>query len=107
MKRGMIYWINLESSSPPEYGKIRPGVIISNSHQNIVLPTLVILPISSRSPEIWPLRLEFKMPNGKNSYVVIPGVRQVSRERLQGQIGEMSTQVMRNISEAIQLYFND
>ncbi|MDO8518627.1 MAG: type II toxin-antitoxin system PemK/MazF family toxin, partial [Deltaproteobacteria bacterium] len=83
MKRGLLYWINLEPSSPPEFGKIRPGLIVSNSDQNLRLPTVVIIPVSSRAPEIWPLRIRFQVPHGKDSYLVIPGIRQVNKLRLQ------------------------
>jgi len=34
VKRGSAYWINLEASSPPELGKVRPGIVVSNSFQN-------------------------------------------------------------------------
>src|SRR3990172_2093101 len=86
MKRGSIYWVNLEAGSPPEFGKVRPGLIVSNSDQNSILKSVVILPLSTQSPEIWPLRLEIQMPKGKSSFVVIPGIRQVSKTRLEGMI---------------------
>ena len=31
MRRGSVWWINLEPVSPPELGKVRPAVVISNS----------------------------------------------------------------------------
>ena len=109
MKRGSIYWINLEPTNPPEFGKVRPGIVISNSEQNIRLPTVVILPISSQAPEIWPLRLGFKIPQGKNkeSFVVIPGIRQVSKARLQEIIGLAPSSFLKKIEEALYVYFRD
>ena len=107
MKRGAIYWINLEPSAPPEFGKVRPGLIISNSEHNLRLPSLVILPISSQAPEIWPLRLEFKMPSGKESYVILPGIRQVAKERLHDLIGTAPSSLLSRIDEALAAYLND
>ena len=107
MKRGMIYWINLSDAHPPELGKMRPGLIVSNSVQNNLLPTVVIIPISSRPHAIWPLRLEFKMPSGKNSYLVIPGIRQVSTERLGDTIGELPNSLLEKVGEALTLYLSD
>ena len=52
MTRGSVYWINLENQTPPEFGKIRPALIISNSEQNLMLSTLVVIPISSTGEEI-------------------------------------------------------
>ena len=90
MKRGSLCWVNLGPSNPPEFGKLRPGIVISNTEQNSRLPTVVVLPLSSRAPEIWPLRLGFKMPDGKESFVVVPGIRQVDKSRLQEMIGSVS-----------------
>jgi len=52
VKRGGAYWINLEASSPPELGKVRSGIVVSNSIQNERLDSVVIVPLSSRAPEI-------------------------------------------------------
>lgn len=105
MKRGSLYWVNLEPSDPPEFGKVRPGLIISHSEYNTRLPTVAILPISSQAPEIWPLRLAIKLPKSKKqSYLVLPGIRQVSKERLENYIGLLSATEMNRIDEALQNY---
>jgi mRNA-degrading endonuclease toxin of MazEF toxin-antitoxin module len=107
MKRGSLFWVNLGSTTPPEFGKVRPALVISNSEQNIRLPTVVILPISSRAPEIWPLRLGFKMPDGKASFVVLPGIRQVSKARLQEMIGLAPPALLQRVEEALSVYLRD
>ncbi len=107
MKRGSLYWVNLEPSDPPEFGKLRPGLIISNTEQNIRLPTVVIIPLSTRPPEIWPLRVSLKMPNQKESFAVIPGIRQVSKSRLREMIGLVSSASLEEISEALSIYLKD
>lgn len=107
MKRGTLYWVNLGPSQPPEFGKTRPGLIISNSEQNQLLPSVVILPISSRAPEIWPLRLGFKMPDGKESFAVIPGIRQVDKTRLEEIIGLAPAAFLNNIDKALRAYLKD
>lgn len=108
MKRGAIYWVNLEPAYPPEFGKVRPALIVSNSDQNLRLSTVVVLPISTRSPEIWPLRLSFKMPqSSKGSFVVIPGIRQVSRARLSDMIGVLPAHFIERVDEALMAYLSD
>ena len=54
VKRGSVVWVNLTDTFPPEMGKTRPGIILSNTDQNEILQTVVIIPLSSRAPEIWP-----------------------------------------------------
>ncbi|MGH7899568.1 MAG: type II toxin-antitoxin system PemK/MazF family toxin [Candidatus Binatia bacterium] len=107
MRRGSAYWINLEPSSPPEMGKVRPGVIVSNSIQNEHLDSVVIVPLSAQAPQIWPLRIEVRLKGMKASYAVIPGIRQVSKARLQERIGQFPDDLMERIGAAIAAYLAD
>lgn len=104
MKRGSVYWINLEPTIPPELGKMRPAIIVSNSVYNERLESVVVVPLSTRAPEIWPLRLQVAVPGPRLSFAVIPGIRQVSKARLHELIGYSSTPVMARLNEAIALY---
>jgi mRNA-degrading endonuclease toxin of MazEF toxin-antitoxin module len=71
-----------------ELGRVRPGIVVSNSIQNERLDSVVIVPLSSRAPEIWLLRFRVEPPGMKASYAVIPGIRQVSKSRLEDFIAE-------------------
>lgn len=106
MKRGAIYWVNLEPSHPPEFGKIRPCLVVSNSEQNFRLNTLVVVPISSQPHAIWPLRVEIELTK-KKSYVVIPGIRQISKTRLTEPIEVLDVDDIKKIDEALELYLRD
>ena len=37
MNRGTVVWVDLSDAHPPEMGKQRPAVVVSNSTQNTVL----------------------------------------------------------------------
>src|SRR5438046_7983036 len=39
---------------PRAAGSVRPGIVVSNSIQNERLDSVVIVPLSTRSPELWP-----------------------------------------------------
>jgi mRNA interferase MazF len=107
MRRGSIYWINLEPAAPPELGKVRPALVVSNSIQNEQLDSIVVVPLSSRPPELWPLRLRVEGAGLKTSYAVIPGIRQVSKARLQEVIAQAPPALMERMSEALALYLGD
>lgn len=107
MKRGTICWVNLEPVLPPEMGKIRPAIIVSNSDQNLFLHSVVVVPISSQPGEIWPLRLRLEMSPGKASFAVLPGIRQVSKTRIQEVVGIARSGDMDRINEALSCYLND
>ena len=107
MRRGSVYWINLEPTSPPELGKVRPAIVVSNSVHNERLASIVVVPLSTHAPEIWPLRLRVTVPGLRASFAVVPGIRQVSKARLHELIGQSSAQVMARVSDAIALYLGD
>jgi len=107
MRRGAIIWVNLEDATPPEFGKTRPCLIISNTGQNTILDTVVILPISTRPPEIWPLRLRLPMEKLKDSFVIVPGIRQVNKTRLMDVIGQAPSNFLGVVDESLRAYLGD
>lgn len=107
MRRGTIAWVNLSDASPPETGKIRPGLIVSNSDQNAILQTVVIVPLSTQSGEMWPLRLRIETAKKKPSFAVIPGIRQVSKARLLDTIAFATDHFLEQLSEALAAYLGD
>lgn len=107
MKRGTILWINLEDSRPPEFGKTRPGILISNSEQNAHLETVVVIPLSTQAPEVWPLRLKCELAGKKISYAVLPGIRQVKKTRLLDVIEIAPAKFMHLLDRALAAYLSD
>jgi mRNA interferase MazF len=104
MKRGGIFWVNLGPSQPPEFGKTRPGLVVSNSAHNDVLNTVVVIPLSTSPGEFWPLRLQLDGFPGKDSFAVLPGLRQVAKQRLVEFITAAPPVWMRRLDEALALY---
>lgn len=104
MNRGAVYWINLEPSTPPEFGKVRPAVIISNATYNSRLESVVVLPLSTKAPEIWPLRVAVSLPGAKRSYAVVPGIRQVSKARLYERMGDLKEKDIARLDSALEIY---
>jgi len=104
MKRGGIYWVNLGPSQPPEFGKTRPGLVVSNSVHNEILNSVVVIPLSTSPGEIWPLRLQLPRFPGQDSFAVLPGLRQVAKQRLVAFITAAPSDWMRRLDEALTLY---
>ena len=107
MKRGTFCWVNLEPASPPEFGKVRPALVVSNSEQNAVLQTVVVIPLSTQPGEIWPLRLKVVLPGGKLSYAVLPGIRQIHKARITEIIGLSPSDFMAKLDVALSAYLKD
>lgn len=106
MKRGTVVWVDLSDTTPPEMGKVRPGIIVSGTAHNEVLNTVVVVPTSSIAPEIWPLRLVIGNFAGKESFAVIPGIRQVRKGRLRGALGQLSLEHLAQLDECLQAYLH-
>jgi len=104
MKRGSVVWVDLSDTTPLEMGKVRPGIVVSGTAHNEVLNTVVIVPTSSLAPEIWPLRLAIGRFAGKESFAVIPGIRQVRKGRLRGALGELSHDQLAMLDECLEAY---
>jgi mRNA-degrading endonuclease toxin of MazEF toxin-antitoxin module len=85
-------------------GKVRPGIVVSGTAHNEVLNTVVVVPTSSIAPEIWPLRLAVGSFAGKDSYAVVPGIRQVRKGRLRGALGELSHDHLRALDACLEAY---
>ena len=104
MKRGTVVWVDLSDATPPEMGKVRPGIIVSGTAHNEMLNTMVVVPTSSIAPEIWPLRVAVGSFAGKDSYAVIPGIRQVRKGRLRGAIGQLTHEHLASLDECLDAY---
>lgn len=104
MKRGTVVWVDLSDTTPPEMGKVRPGIVVSGTAHNDVLNTVVVVPTSSIAPEIWPLRVAVGSFAGKEIYAVIPGIRQVRKGRLRGALGELSHEYLTVLDECLDAY---
>lgn len=108
MTRGTIVWVNLGDADPPEIGKTRPAVVVSNSEQKCRARHRVVVPLSSRPPETWPLRLAVPaLAKQKRSYAIVAGIHQVDKRRLCGTIGVAPEAFMRELTGAMMAYLGD
>ena len=67
---------------------------------------MVVVPTSSVAPEIWPLRIGVGNFGGKESYAVIPGIRQVRKGRLRGEIGLLSRESLAALDDCLAAYLH-
>lgn len=102
--RGTVVWVDLNDNQPPEMGRIRPGIVVSGTAHNEVLNTVVVVPTSSLAPEIKPLRVAVGSFAGKESYAVVPGLRQVCKGRLRGTIGQLSVEALAELDACVAAY---
>lgn len=87
MKRGDVYWVNLDPTVGSEVRKRRPAVILSPDEMNRSLPVVIVAPItSSRKP--WPTRVDISL-SGKSGQIMLDQIRAVDKSRLMQRIDEV------------------
>jgi mRNA interferase MazF len=103
-----VVWVDLSDATPPEMGKRRPAVVVSNSTQNLTLDSVVGVPLSSRPPEIRPLRVRVQASGTKvPGFAVVPGIRQLKKARILGTVGKLPEAQMAALDAAIREYLSD
>ncbi len=58
IKRGEIYWSDLNPARGSEISKVRPVLIVSNNISNKYSSTITILPITSNTEKIYPYEVQ-------------------------------------------------
>lgn len=87
MKRGEVYWVNLDPSVGTEIKKTRPALVVSPDDMNDKLPRVIIAPITSKGQPLG-CRPEIKL-KGRRGRVLLDQIRSVDKARLAGRIGEL------------------
>ncbi len=108
MLRGQLCWVNLTDAKPPELGKLRPAIAVSNSGQNQILDSVVVVPLSTKPGEIWPLRVALQTAvSPKDSFAVIPGIRQIAKSRIFKTGGMLPAHLLGRLTKAVNEYLTD
>ena len=87
MRRGEVYWVNLDPTVGTEIRKTRPGLVISPDDMNAALPRVIIAPLTSGGqplgcrPEV-----EFK---GKSARILLDQLRSIDKQRLGNKMGKI------------------
>ena len=107
IKRGDIYWVELDPIEGSEIGKTRPAVVISNNINNEFADTVTVLPVTSSVGKVYPFEVLVKkgianMPN--DSKVKANQMRTVDKKRLKERIGIIPDAILREIEKAVKIH---
>jgi len=102
MKRGDIYWVNLNPSTGSEIRKRRPCVIIGATPVNEARRTVVVIPLSSVGKPRPPLAVPVTCL-GRKAVAVCDQIRAVDKTRLMEKAGEISREDLAEIETGLRL----
>ena len=90
VKRGEVYWVNLDPAIGTEIKKTRPALIVSPDDMNEVLPRVIIAPLTSKGQSLG-CRPEIEFA-GKPARILLDQIRSVDKRRLAVKMGEIEMQ---------------
>ncbi len=107
MKRGDIYYADLDPVIGSEQGGVRPVLIIQNDLGNRFSPTVIALPLTSRMGKA-PLRTHVPLlpPQGgvrRPSIVLCEQVRTLEKSRLRQHLGCLTAEKLALVERALAL----
>jgi mRNA interferase MazF len=114
MRRGDVYWADLEPVVGSESYKVRPAVIVSNAAANRFAERngrglLTIVPVTSNTQRV--LSFQVLLPAGEgglrnDSKAQAEQARSVSVERIGTRIGAVSANSLRDIDRALRMHLS-
>lgn len=101
MKRGEIWWVNLDPTVGSEIKKRRPCVIVSNDASNRAQTRVQVAPMTSATPSrVYPWEARVSL-NGKASKALADQIRTVSKARLVSAAGAAGAAEMSALEDAL------
>ena len=105
IKRGEIYYADLNPVVGSEQGGIRPIIVLQNDVGNKYSPTVIAAATTSRLTKAkLPTHIELTRqdsPLPKDSVVLLEQIRTMDKSRIKEKIGELSPELMQQINNAL------
>ena len=87
VKRGDVYWVNLDPTVGSEIKKTRPALVVSPDDMNLKLPRVIVAPLTSAGQALG-CRPEVRF-KGKRARILLDQLRCVDKVRLVGKLGQI------------------
>ena len=87
VRRGDVFWVNLDPTIGTEIKKTRPALIVSPDDMNATLPRVIIAPLTSKGQ---PLGCRPQVVFGNQSArILLDQIRSVDKKRLARRMGKI------------------
>ena len=109
MKKGDLYWANLDPSIGSEISKRRPVLIVSNNINNQYADTITILPITTSTERVYPFEILINSGDGnilEASKIKANQIRTIDKQRLFQKIGTISLSKLKEAEKAILIHLD-
>jgi mRNA interferase MazF len=110
MKRGDIYFANLDPTIGSEIKKKRPVLIVSNNANNKSSTTVTVVPLTSNVTRVYPFEVlleAFQTGLSKPSKAQCHQIRTISTLRIQSKkVGQIDQEITRRVENALRLHLD-
>ena len=107
VRRGDIFYANLNPVIGSEQGGLRPVLILQNDIGNTYSPTTIVAAITSRIKRAkLPTHIELKSNRyqlEKDSAILLEQLRTIDKQRLKERIGHLDEEVMAKVNIALEI----
>lgn len=107
IKRGGIFYVNLNPSKDSEQAGRRPVLVIQNDIGNEKSPTVIIAPLTTKKySKEYPTNVNIKkgVANLKNdSTILMSQIRTLDKKRLEEKVGHLPMDLINEVDEAIKI----
>ncbi len=107
MKRGDVFYADLNPVVGSEQGGIRPVLIIQNDIGNKYSPTVIVAAITSRIDKAkLPTHVEINAEESnleKDSVILLEQIRTIDKRRLQRQVTHLDQEIIDRVNEALEI----
>lgn len=108
IKRGEVYWVNLDPTIGAEIRKTRPAVIISNDINNQNAQTVSVLPLTSSTTKVHPFEvlIEAGVLGPESGKIKANQIRTIDKKRLGGLLGMLPARLIAKAEDALRLHLD-
>lgn len=107
VRRGDIFYANLNPVIGSEQGGLRPVLILQNDIGNTYSPTTIVAAITSRIKRAkLPTHIELKSNRyqlEKDSVILLEQLRTIDKQRLKERIGHLDEEIMAKVNIALEI----
>lgn len=104
LNRKDIVLVNFNPAKGAEMGKLRPAIILSDAMDNAILPTIMVIPLSTRlEDDALPYRYRITAREQllHDSDACINEIRALSKDRVKGVLAQLNDEEHQTIIKAL------
>ncbi len=107
IRRGDLFWVDLNPTKGSEQAGRRPVVVIQNDVGNDVAPTVIVAPLTTKSfTKSYPINVH--IPQGvaglkEHSTILLSQIRTIDKIRLNRRIGHLPLSYLKQVDQAIRI----